>query len=100
MATYDQIIAMRSDPGYTAFVDRVAVAIVVKAKAVSDEPSPTPTKVAWAKEALASPRATSNTIVHFVVAANITASTAAILGATDVLIQTNVDAAVDTLFGV
>lgn len=90
---------MLSDTRYTAFLDRVAVAATVKAKAISDEAVPSVEAKAWASGALNSPRAAAGSIVHFVIAANIGATTNQILSASDTAIQTNVNAAVDTLFG-
>lgn len=100
MATYSEIAAIHSDAGFTAFLDRVSVAVIIKAKAIADMTTPTTAALDWAKTALNSPRSMAGSIVHYVIAANNSASISAMLGASDSTLQTNVDAAVDTLYGV
>lgn len=53
-----------------------------------------------ARDALRAPREQTDVVQYYVLAANSSATTSAITGASDATIQTNVDDAVDKLFGV
>lgn len=97
MATYLELAQLPSDAGWSGFVDRVSTAVAIKAETIAGG-TPTAEQKAWAVAALADPRSTANDLIFFLLAANSTATTAQILGATDASIQTNVDTAVDTLF--
>lgn len=96
MATYAELFDLRSND---ALRNRVAVAAVVKAQTLLDLASPTAAQVEWAKATLANPIGISGDLLNYVLAANKGASVAAIIGATDAAIQTNVDAAADKLLG-
>lgn len=94
MATYLELYALRSN---SELQDKVAVAAVKKAQSLIDAASPTAAQVAWAKEAIESPRDKALALLNYVLAANSTLSVAQIQGATDAAIQTNVNAAVDSI---
>lgn len=100
MATYNELANIREEAGWGAFQEVVTTACAVKATALLDLPTPTAAQVDWALAALERPAETAKTIATYVIAANKDASLAAILGATDVLVQTNVDAAVDKIVSV
>lgn len=100
MATYIDLHNYRVGPDSQDLVNRIAVAVSVKAQAIADSVTPTAEEIAWAVTALSAPRQHADTIVNYVLAANKGLSIAAITAATDSAIQTNVDAAVDDLFGV
>ena len=93
MATYEELYGLRNDDTLRA---KVAVAAVIAAQAKLAG-TPTAAEAAWARGVIANPMATADQVVHLVLAANNTASVAAITGATDASVQTNVDAVVDGL---
>jgi len=94
MATYLELHALRADSNLQ---DKVSVAVVKKAQALLDGGTPTAAQIAWAKEAIDSPKAKADALLNYVLAANSGASVAAIMGATDATIQGNVDDAADAL---
>ena len=53
----------------------------------------------WAKQSVAEPLKASNDIVYYVVSSNSSATLAQIYSASDVAIQNNVDAAIDSVYG-
>ena len=100
MATYEDLYENRSSTDYQALINKIVVAVAIKAEDIASEASPTAEELAWAIKALTNPRGEADAIINFVMAANNTATIAAINGASDSAIQTNVNDAVDTLFGV
>lgn len=94
MATYTELFGLKSD---SAFRNKIAVAVVVKAQALIDGATPTTDEITWANNAISAPNQQADKIVNYVLAANKSATTVQITGATDVAIQTNVDTAVDAL---
>lgn len=100
MASYDEIAVFRQSGGYTGLLPKIAVAVSIKAAKIVDKASPTSPQQAWAKEALANPYDVAKTVISYVLAANNTATMTQITSASDSAIQTNVDDAVDKLFGV
>lgn len=99
-ATYIELFEYRSTADYQSLVNRVVVAVVVKAEAIASEATPTAEEIAWAVDALTHPRRKADAIINYVIAANKGLSIATITAATDASIQTNVNTAVDKLFGV
>ncbi len=93
MASYDELRQLFSDDALKMKMD-VAVLIAAHNLLVG---TPTADQQKWAAQALANPRAESDKAYRFVLAANESASVAAIQGATDAQIQTNVDAVVPAL---
>lgn len=95
MATYQEI--------YTAWQDadlrnKLAVAIAVAAENVRTDPSPPANqanRLIWSRRALRDPFSFVDQMMWGVLAANKSASLAQILAASDVTIQTNVDALID-----
>lgn len=79
--------------GEQAFVERCAVAVTVLADAVLNDGAATAAEQAWAYKAFANPLAEGKVAARVVLAANDSATEAAINNATDATIQTNVDAA-------
>lgn len=100
MATYTELYQYRATDDYQALENKVAVAVAIKAQAIADLPTPTAEQIAWAVEALSSPGGKAETVINYVLAANSGLTIAQITAATDAAIQTNVNAAVDDLFGV
>lgn len=99
MATFDELITFGQGADYTGLRNKVRVAVAIKAAEIVNDVAATAEQKAWAKEALASPGATAETITNYVLAANASATIAQITAATDATIQGNVDDAVDKLFG-
>lgn len=100
MATYDELAGLRADPRWGDFTHRVEIAVAIKAQAIADLATPTLEQKTWARDALTDPRVPAEPARNYVVAANASATVDQIFAATDATIQTNVDAAVDDLFGV
>ena len=97
MATYLELAEIGQEPGYAAFYERLRVATVVKATALLDLATPTQKQVDWAISATTKPSTSADSILWYVIAANKSATTAAIVGADDAAVQAAVDAAVDTI---
>ena len=95
MATYTELFDLRSED---ALRNKVAVAVIIKAEAIRADVASTAAQDAWALEAFNDPVGKSGQVLWAVLAANNAATVAQITGATDVSIQTNVNAVVDDLF--
>jgi hypothetical protein len=96
MATYEELHNLA---GNNALLDRIAVAITIKADAILNDGAATTAEKAWAKTAFVDPQSQAKAFQNAVLAANSSATVAAINGATDSLLQTNVDAAVSIFAG-
>lgn len=94
MATYKELFGLKSD---SAFRNKVSVAVIVKAQALIDGATPTSDEITWANNAISTPNQQADKIVNYVLAVNKSATTVQITGASDSAIQSNVDAAVDSL---
>lgn len=92
MATYAELRGLFTD---SDIKNKVATAIIIAAEGILNEASPEAKRKTWAAKAFASPQIESNRIMMAVIAANKTASVAAIQGASDSAFQTNVDAAIN-----
>ena len=97
MATYQELYTFTSQPDWPEFLGKVRVAAVIKAVAILDSASPSAAAVAWATDAIARQASAGDDVVWYVVGTNNAATIAAILAATDVAIQTNVNDAVDAI---
>ena len=109
MATYQELFAVlhRSVTGAGELRDKVAVAVLIAADKISSGSDTGPPfgqgagahdkRVLWAQRAYAGPRAMAEQVFAGVIAANASASQAAIIGASDASIQSAVDAIVDAL---
>lgn len=93
MATYSDLYNLRNN---SDLQNKIRVAVIVKAQQLIDG-TPTANQLAWARTAIASPDSVAGELLNYVLAANKASSVAAIQGASDNAIQTNVDAAVDVL---
>jgi hypothetical protein len=106
-ATYEELFRIMIDDSTAeaSFQDLIAVACFVSAQKISsgnDDVAPFSQDVGmhdkrllWAVKAFQSPRAVAVIMLRVVLGANKSATVAAITGASDALIQSNVDAAVD-----
>lgn len=94
MATYSELFDLKTD---TSFRNKVSVAATIKSQSLIDGVTPTSAEITWANNTLIAPLSRANTLVNYVIAANDGLSVAAIQGATDADIQSNVDAAADAL---
>jgi hypothetical protein len=95
MATYAELLTAA---GNDALRQKVRVACIIAAEKVRTELGTVTNhagRLAWAKAVFANPEAEGNRMIWAVLAQNVAATSAAILGATDALVQTAVDAAVD-----
>jgi hypothetical protein len=97
MATYAELLSLQADE---ALFNKVRVACWVAADTIRAEADTVPNhtaRVAWAKRVFESPDAMARVLMPAVLAQNKAASVAAINGATDALVQSAVDAAVDVV---
>lgn len=98
MATYDELLAIATTG--TALISRMQVAAVIAAEKVRTEVDTTANhanRMKWARATFQNSAAAARDLLWIVLAQNKTATSAAILGASDATIQTAVDAAVDVL---
>ncbi len=102
MATYAELAAFfKSDGDYAAFEDRVAAACIIAATDILSETPPAnhAERKTWAVGVLENPLSEARRMAMAVVAANDGLSIAAIIGASDSAIKTNVDTYVDLFAG-
>ena len=93
MATYAELFELRGD---RTLRNRITVAVIVAAEAIrANAGSETATRLAWAKAAFENPVSAAASMLMAVLAANKDATVAAIQGADDATLQTNVADAVD-----
>lgn len=95
MATYVELL---QTAGNDALRQKVRVACIIAAETVRSELDTVPNhanRLAWAKAVFKDPELEGNRMLWAVLAQNKNATTSAILAATDAVIQTNVDAAVN-----
>jgi len=95
MATYSEIFSIRSEAN---LVERVTVAVVVAAEAIRADALPPANQAArlvWASKVFADPSTEARRMLWAVLAANKSYTLAQITGATDTVLQNNVDASVD-----
>ena len=99
MATYLELAAIQDDPAWNDFLSKVRVACVIKASLIIDSATPGATALEWAKNTISNPTQAGNVIAYYVIAKNSGATTTQIYNATDTAVQTNVDTAVDAIYG-
>jgi hypothetical protein len=100
MATYDEMLALATGSAGSALAARVQVAVVISAIKISTELSTVDNhanRVKWARETFKNSAGAARDVLWYVIGANAAATSAAIAAASDALIQTNVDAAVNAL---
>jgi len=100
MATYTELSTLQNNRN---LMRKISVAIAVSANTVRQEDPATgnhANRLVWANEALTNPPGDSQKVLWGILAANKDSSLASIEGASDALIQTNVDDLVDLLAGV
>ena len=99
MATYEELSTIQNNADYNVLLNKIQVACAVKASAIIDSATPAAEALEWAKGAIASPNAAGRSLVAYVIASNKAATLAQIYAASDTAIQTNVDDAVDAVYG-
>lgn len=96
MATYAELFELRVN---SELKNKITVAIIVAAESIRSETTPTAPRLAWAKGAFENPAAEADRMMMAILAANKDATPAAITGAADAAIQTQVDEAVNVFAG-
>lgn len=94
MATYAELLAAA---GNSTLMDKMRVAVIIAADKVRVEDITTPLhaeRMLWAKAVYSNPTLEAQRMMWSVLAQNSTATSAAILAASDATVQTNVDACV------
>lgn len=99
MATYLELYTASGAGVLVDLEKKIVIAIAIKANTIAKSATPTAAQKAWAIEALRTPTAYLQTVLHYILAEYNTATVAVITGATDAQAQTAVNAAVDTLLG-
>lgn len=100
MATYAELSTIRSDDTqWGAFLEKVRVATAIKAAAVIDAVTPSAEALEWANGAISNPGSAGNDLVWYIVAKNAGLALSAIYGASDNAIQSNINDAVDAIYG-
>ena len=99
MATLLEIATINEEPLYGELLQKISAAVWKKAQVIADDAAATQAEQDWAIAALANTVESVKSIIPYVLSANDTATVAQILAASDASIQTNVDAAVEGLFG-
>lgn len=100
MATYAELSTIRNDDTqWGNFLAKVRVATAIKAAAVIDSATPPAEAVEWARGAIAEPGDAGNDLVWYIVAKNDSATLSQIYSASDSSIQTNINVAVDAIYG-
>jgi len=94
MASYTDLFGLRSN---SVLINRIAVAVTIKAQVYVDTTPTDADQLTWASRVLTSPRPEAEKLLHYLVAADNTATISQITGASDAAIQTRVDDAVDAL---
>jgi hypothetical protein len=100
MATYVELHALRGSDSTRTLRQKISMALAIKANAIAKSANPTEPMKAWSKQALATPDQYQELVLNYILAEYNTQTVAAITGATDVQVQTAVNATVDTLLGV
>lgn len=100
MATYDEMLALATTQTGAQLAARVQVAVVISAIKIANELSTVENhanRLKWAKTVFQNSASVARDVLWYVIGNNATATSAAIAGAGDALIQTNVDLAVNAL---
>lgn len=95
MATYAELLTASENP---TLRNKVRVAVVVAAETVRTEAGAVTNhanRLLWAKAVFVDPNGTTDRMLWAILAQNRTATFAQIVGASDTLVQSGVDAAVD-----
>ncbi len=95
MATYKELSALKNDN--TELLDRAMIAVIIKAQTLIDKVTPTAAEIAWANTAIHDPFRKARDLLNYVLAKNNASNIAAITGAPDATLQSNIDDAVDIL---
>lgn len=97
MATYAELFEQRNN---SSLKNKVTTAVIIAAEAIRAlDPADTVPRIAWAKTAFENPADEANRMLMAVLAANKDATVPQIENASDMVIQTQVDAAVDIFAG-
>lgn len=99
MATYDELLAIATTSG-SQLGARIQVAVVIAAIKISKEAIDVENhanRLRWAKSVFQNSAGAARDVLWYVIGNNATAAATVITGASDALIQTNVDAAVNAL---
>lgn len=101
MATFDEMLSIATTQTGAQLAARVQVAVVISAikitkEAVDADPNHA-NRLKWAKSVFQNSAGAARDVLWYVIGNNQTATATAIAGASDALIQTNVDLAVNAL---
>ena len=99
MATYLELAEITNEAGWNDFLNKVRMASAKKAQAVIDSTTPGATVLEWAKNTISNKNQAGDALVDYVIASNSGLTISTILSASDSAIQTNVNAAVDAIYG-
>ena len=100
MATHAELYALPLDPEWGILMNSVVIGTTKKAQTIVDATTPGADALSWAKATLRTPQAAGKDLIWYIIAKNSDLSTAAILGANDGVVETQVSGAVDALYGI
>ena len=100
MATYAELSTITEDPLWNDLLAKIRVACVVKAGVIIDSATPAASALEWAKAAIANATQAAEGVAFYVVIVNKSATITQIYSAADADVQTNVDSAIDAIYGV
>lgn len=94
MATYLELFNLRKN---SDLQDRVAVAAAKSAQQLLDKATPSQSEIAWAEAALKNPAEKVSQLLNYVLTKNSSLTVAQIQGASDSVLQGQIDVAVDVI---
>lgn len=96
MATYIELYDLATDPD---LLKKISMAVAIKAEIMSHDPALTQQQKDWVRDSLTSPMSFAKKLMFPLLAQNKSQDVATIQGASEAIIQTLVDNAVDDIFG-
>lgn len=100
MATYDELLTLANTGTGAALANKIQVAVVVAAEKISREDSTVlnhTNRVKWAKQVFQNPASAQRDMIMIVLVKAMAFTSVQIASAADALVQTYVDASVDSL---
>lgn len=94
MAEYIELYDVRAN---TTLMNRLTVASMISAQRLIDKVTPTVDEINFATDVLANPDNTAGSVMNYVIGKNNTSSISQILTASDTVLQSQVDTAIDAI---
>lgn len=94
MATYTELFDLKSE---SELRNKIAVAVMIKAQAYINGATPTTDELSWSSRVLVETISEADKLLLYLLGVNNAQDTSTITGASDLVIQNQVDTAVDAL---